>query len=90
MPCDSIYWHVETFVLAVIVWYFQVIGIPDVSSIYRVPLLIESQHILEDFTKRLNLPLPIPRPRRLLAKWQDLAERWMARSKWARKYNKIS
>lgn len=49
---------------------------PDVASIYRVPLMLEDQKVVEFFASRLNLPLPTPRPRKFLMKWRDLADRW--------------
>lgn len=33
----------------------QVIGVHDVSSVYHVPLLLQSQRIIEYLRKRLNL-----------------------------------
>ncbi|XP_066999211.1 CTP synthase isoform X2 [Anabrus simplex] len=53
----------------------QVICIHDLSSIYRVPLLMESQGIVEFFNDRLQLNIPMPPPRRFMHKWKDLAER---------------
>uniref|UniRef100_A0A1B6CF88 CTP synthase n=1 Tax=Clastoptera arizonana TaxID=38151 RepID=A0A1B6CF88_9HEMI len=53
----------------------QVLCIHDVSSIYRVPLLMEAQGIVEFFIERLKLDIPMPRPRRFMQKWRDLAER---------------
>ena len=49
---------------------------PDVTSIYRVPLLLEDQKVVEFFAARLGLPLPTPRPRKFLMKWRDLADRY--------------
>lgn len=34
----------------------QVIGVHDVSSVYHVPLLLQSQGIIQFLQKRLNLP----------------------------------
>jgi len=53
----------------------QVVCVPDVTSIYRVPLLLEDQKVVEFFATRLGLPLPTPRPRKFLNKWRDLADR---------------
>jgi len=50
--------------------------VPDVTSIYRVPLLLEDQKVVEFFASRLGLPLPTPRPRKFLMKWRDLADRY--------------
>ncbi|XP_023238773.1 CTP synthase 1-like [Centruroides sculpturatus] len=53
----------------------QVICIPDVPSLYHVPLFMEDQGLVSFFVERLHLPVPIPYPRRLMNKWQELAER---------------
>lgn len=49
--------------------------IHDLSSIYRVPLLMESQGIIEFLNDRLQLNISMPRPRHFMKKWRDLAER---------------
>lgn len=53
----------------------QVICVPDVSSVYRVPLLLEDQNVVGFLGSRLHLPLPNPRPRKLLIKWKEIADR---------------
>ncbi|XP_014277610.1 CTP synthase 2 [Halyomorpha halys] len=53
----------------------QVLCIHDVTSIYRVPLLMDKQGILEFFIKRLKLNIPFPRPRKYMHKWKSLADR---------------
>ncbi|KAI4501870.1 hypothetical protein M0802_003205 [Mischocyttarus mexicanus] len=52
----------------------QVITIHDLSSIYRVPLLMESQGVIEFLNDRLQLNI-MPRPRYFMRKWKDLADR---------------
>lgn len=52
----------------------QVITIHDLSSIYRVPLLMESQGVIEFLSDRLQLNI-LPRPRYFMRKWKDLADR---------------
>uniref|UniRef100_A0A671WRY8 CTP synthase n=1 Tax=Sparus aurata TaxID=8175 RepID=A0A671WRY8_SPAAU len=52
----------------------QVICVQDVSSVYRVPLLLEDQGVVSYFCQRLNLPVGI-RPRKMLAKWKEMADR---------------
>lgn len=47
-----------------------VIGLPDVSSVYKVPPLLEDSNLVEYFAKRLNLPLK--RNRRGLLRWRGL------------------
>lgn len=53
----------------------QVITIHDLSSIYRVPLLMESQGVIEFLNDRLHLNIGMPRPRYFMRKWRDLADR---------------
>ncbi|XP_013385443.1 CTP synthase 1-B-like [Lingula anatina] len=53
----------------------QVIGVHDVTNLYRVPLQLEEQNLLPYFRKRLHLPIPDPVPRKLLLSWRELAER---------------
>uniref|UniRef100_A0AAQ5XWV1 CTP synthase n=1 Tax=Amphiprion ocellaris TaxID=80972 RepID=A0AAQ5XWV1_AMPOC len=52
----------------------QVICVHDVSSIYKVPLLLEDQGVVNYFCKRLNLPVEM-RPRKMLTKWKEMADR---------------
>ncbi|XP_058602282.1 CTP synthase 1b isoform X4 [Onychostoma macrolepis] len=53
----------------------QVICIHDVSSIYRVPLLLEDQGIVDYFCRRLDLPIEM-RPRKMLTKWKEMSDRF--------------
>ncbi|XP_012140951.1 CTP synthase isoform X4 [Megachile rotundata] len=53
----------------------QVITVHDLSSIYRVPLLMESQGVIEFLNDRLQLNIGMPRPRCFMRKWRDLADR---------------
>lgn len=53
----------------------QVICMHDCTSIYRVPLLLQEQNIIEYFAERLKLDITIPQPKRLMQKWKELAER---------------
>nr|CAD7572110.1 unnamed protein product [Timema californicum] len=55
--------------------FCHVICIHDLPSIYRVPILMESQGIVEFFNDRLQLNIPMPPPRRFMQKWKHLAER---------------
>uniref|UniRef100_A0A670IFF9 CTP synthase n=1 Tax=Podarcis muralis TaxID=64176 RepID=A0A670IFF9_PODMU len=52
-----------------------VIFIHDVSSTYRVPLLLEEQGIIKYFKERLNLPID-DQPSDLLFKWKKMADRY--------------
>uniref|UniRef100_A0A4W6DFL9 CTP synthase n=1 Tax=Lates calcarifer TaxID=8187 RepID=A0A4W6DFL9_LATCA len=52
----------------------QVICVHDVSSVYRVPLLLENQGVVSYFCQRLNLPVEM-RPRKMLTKWKEMADR---------------
>lgn len=51
----------------------QVITIHDLSSIYRVPLLLEDQGIIEYLNERLQLNIQIPPE--FMNTWRNLAER---------------
>ncbi|XP_076294532.1 CTP synthase-like [Lasioglossum baleicum] len=51
----------------------QVITIHDLSSIYRVPLLMESQGVIEFLNDRLQLN--VSRPQCSMQKWRKLADR---------------
>uniref|UniRef100_A0A8C9FKS2 CTP synthase N-terminal domain-containing protein n=1 Tax=Pavo cristatus TaxID=9049 RepID=A0A8C9FKS2_PAVCR len=51
----------------------QVICVHDVSSIYRVPLLLEEQGVVDYFRRRLDLPIG-RQPRRMLMKWKEMAD----------------
>ncbi|XP_053166825.1 CTP synthase 2 isoform X2 [Hemicordylus capensis] len=53
----------------------QVIFIHDVSSTYRVPILLEEQGIIKYFKERLNLPID-DQPSDLLFKWKKMADRY--------------
>lgn len=50
-----------------------VIGVPDASSVYKVPPLLEDANLIEYFSNRLNLPLV--RNKCALARWRDLANK---------------
>ncbi|KAJ0055385.1 hypothetical protein NL108_016875, partial [Boleophthalmus pectinirostris] len=52
----------------------QVICVHDVSSIYRVPLLLEDQGVVGYLSRRLNMPIET-RPRKMLTKWKEMADR---------------
>lgn len=54
----------------------QVICVHDVSSIYRVPLLLESQGVVSYLSRRLNMPIET-RPRKMLTKWKEMSDRWV-------------
>jgi len=61
-------------VLMTFLFYEQVICVHDVSSIYRVPLLLEEQGVVDYFRHRLDLPIE-RQPRRMLMKWKEMADR---------------
>uniref|UniRef100_A0A8C4F5T3 CTP synthase n=1 Tax=Dicentrarchus labrax TaxID=13489 RepID=A0A8C4F5T3_DICLA len=52
----------------------QVICVHDVSSIYRVPLLLENQGVVGYLSRRLNMPIEA-RPRKMLTKWKEMSDR---------------
>ncbi|KAM4700545.1 CTP synthase 2 isoform 1-T1 [Discoglossus pictus] len=53
----------------------QVLFIHDVSSTYRVPILLEEQGIIKYFKHRLNLPID-DQPTQQLLKWKRMADRY--------------
>lgn len=53
----------------------QVFGVHDVSSVYHVPLLLQSQGIVEYLTKRLKLN-KVGVSDAMIAKGLDLRKRW--------------
>lgn len=53
----------------------QVFGVHDLSSIYRVPVLLRSQGILEYLTKRLKLD-EVHLSKTMVEKGQILEMRW--------------
>uniref|UniRef100_A0A3P8WYX0 CTP synthase n=1 Tax=Cynoglossus semilaevis TaxID=244447 RepID=A0A3P8WYX0_CYNSE len=52
----------------------QVVCVQDVSTVYRVPLLLDEQGVVSYFCQRLNLPADM-RPRKMLTKWKEMADR---------------
>ncbi|XP_052810438.1 CTP synthase 2-like [Mya arenaria] len=55
----------------------QVMSIHDLSSIYRVPLLLENQGASAYIMRRLNLhPHLNMRPKKFMADWKELADRY--------------
>ena len=61
----------------------QVVGVHDVSSVYHVPLLLQSQGIVEYLEKRLKLasikitPEMQERGTSLAKRWRELTTRYM-------------
>lgn len=47
----------------------------DCQSIYRVPLLLQEQHVLKFLVKKLQLMSPIQSPS-LMLKWKNLVDRY--------------
>lgn len=54
----------------------QVVGVHDVSSLYHVPLLLESQGIVTFLQKRLSLPSGDMLSKPMLEKGSSLHNRW--------------
>ncbi|ELU03640.1 hypothetical protein CAPTEDRAFT_148482 [Capitella teleta] len=52
----------------------QVVSVPDCSSIYRVPLLLDEENLVEFFAQRLKLSLT-KHPQNFLMKWRELADK---------------
>ena len=53
----------------------QVIGVHDVKSVYHVPLLLQSQGIIEYLRKRLNLAA-LDIPQEMISRGLSLADEW--------------
>jgi len=54
----------------------QVISVPDVSSVYKVPNLLYQQGLVDYLVKKLELQVPKIDPRSFLFNWKQLAERY--------------
>ncbi|KAJ3609317.1 hypothetical protein NHX12_023840 [Muraenolepis orangiensis] len=54
--------------------FCHVICVHDVSSIYKVPLLLEAQGLVGYFSRRLDMSIE-GRPRKMLAKWKEMSDR---------------
>jgi len=54
----------------------QVVGVHDVSSLYHVPLLLQSQGIVSYLQKRLELPTTESLPKAMREKGISLSKRW--------------
>uniref|UniRef100_A0A665T654 CTP synthase n=1 Tax=Echeneis naucrates TaxID=173247 RepID=A0A665T654_ECHNA len=52
----------------------QVVCVHDVSSVYKVPLILENQGVVNYFCQRLNLPVDM-RHRKMHTKWKEMADR---------------
>jgi CTP synthase (UTP-ammonia lyase) len=48
---------------------------PDVKTLYRVPLLLEENGVFNFLSARLNLTLKASYDHSLMVKWRDLIER---------------
>jgi CTP synthase (UTP-ammonia lyase) len=53
----------------------KVICIPDVKTLYRVPLLLEENGVFNFLSTRLHLVQKVDYDRSLMIKWRDLTER---------------
>jgi len=52
-----------------------VLSVPDVSSVYRVPLLLHKQGFVDYVIEKLKLNVPKLCPKSFLCQWKQLAER---------------
>ena len=53
----------------------QVICLHDVTSIFAVPLMLEKQNLSDLLSSRLDLSIPVTKPRTFMKKWKDLVEK---------------
>ena len=51
---------------------------PDVSSVYRVPMLLYKQGLVQYIVKKLNLDIDEINPKYFLSKWRELADRYVS------------
>ncbi|KAL3883644.1 hypothetical protein ACJMK2_029886 [Sinanodonta woodiana] len=54
----------------------QVISIHDLTSIYRVPLLLDEQGVTSYLIQRLQLEPEISKPKKFMSGWRELADRY--------------
>jgi len=64
----------------------QVINIQDLASIYHQPLEMHRQGVVQIIKDRLQLDFVMPKPRRFLSRWRQLADR----AEYLRKFVKIA
>ena len=62
------------------------VAVHDLSSIYWVPLLLESQGVLKFLIKRFELPFQIP-SKSYLRTWRNLADRLVKQLYWVVGHN---
>lgn len=60
----------------------QVVAVHDLSSIYRVPLLLEEQGVLKFLLKRLDISHTSPISSHYLHKWKNLSDRYVYKVYW--------
>lgn len=53
----------------------QVICIPDLSSIYHVPIEMDANGVLSFLRDRLQLDIPVARSKQAMSRWRELANR---------------
>ncbi len=58
-----------------IIFLFKVICMPDVQTLYRVPLLLEENGVFNFLSTRLNLTQKSNYDQSFMIKWKDLIER---------------
>lgn len=58
----------------------QVVGVHDVTSVYHVPLLLQSQGIVDYLRKRLNLPA-LKITEEMISKGLSLSVKWKSMTK---------
>lgn len=66
------------------------ICIHDVSSIYKVPLILENYGILDFLKEKLRLDVPVPLPLDFMLHWKNLVARYVKKKDfWTRNPEKF-
>ncbi len=68
---------IPMFILFIYIFISKVICVPDVKTLYRVPLLLEENGVFTFLTTRLHLTQKSNYDRSLMIKWRDLTERYI-------------
>jgi CTP synthase (UTP-ammonia lyase) len=58
---------------------------PDVKTLYRVPVLLEENGVFNFLSERLHLTLKSSYDQTLMVQWRDLIERYIIFNKYNRK-----
>ena len=57
-----------------LIFFPQVINVPDCPTVYHVPLMLRQQGLVHELTERLGLSMRVPK-KKFMQKWKELANR---------------